>query len=224
MCKCVRSLSCVWLIILLLLISSPVFAAPLNLLKNPSFESVAGGFPAEWERVTDGLGNGTITFSVSGEKVVSGKSSAKIEVTVIANPPKISKLEGLYRQRIQIEQGKLYKLTFNYYRDNISMVMPYIVFLDSDGKNITDLDDSCIYSYSNLEEDLSWEVLINNGALRLPDKVSKDLEWVQRWIVVKVPAGTSQIEIRGSTKGGTVDFSRAGVVYFDDISAELFVK
>ena len=173
---------------------------------------------------TDGLANGTITFSVSDEKVVSGKGSAKIGMTVVDNPPKVSKLEGFYRQTVPAKGGQLYKLTFNYYRDNIKLIVPYIVFLDSDGQKITDIDDSCIYSYSNLEEDLSWEVLVKNGALRLSDKVSKDLEWIQRWVVVKVPASASQIEIRASAKGGTVDFSRAGVVYFDDILAEPFVK
>ncbi len=225
MCKSLRNISWLMAILLILFMSPFAFANSANLLQNSSFEKADGnGLPAEWGTLTDGLANGTVTFSVSGEKALSGKSSAKIGVTVIADPPKVKKLEGIFRQTVPAKGGQLYKLTFNYYRDNISMVMPYIVFQDSDGEKIVDIDDSCIHSYSNLEADLSWEVLANNGALRLSDKESKDLEWIQRWVVVKAPVGTSQIEIRGSAKAGTVDWSRAGVVYFDDISVEPFVE
>ena len=223
MCKYVRSLLCIVVIVLALFLSCSVFAATPNLLKNPSFEEAdKGKLPIAWE-INAQEKNGTIAFGVSDEKALSGKYSGKVQVKVIDPNAKANKLEAIYCQNVSVQDNKLYKLTFNYNRDNIKTVMPFIIFLDSDGERITSIDDASIYSCSTLETDLSWEVVANNGALRLSDNISKDLEWIERWIVVKPPKGTSEIAVWINAKGGTVDLSRSGSLYWDDLSMIQFV-
>ncbi len=223
MYKYVRFISCIGVIVLVLSMSCFVFAGTPNLLKNPSFEEVdKGKLPIAWETNAQEK-NGTIAFSVSDEKALSGKYSGKVEVRVIDPNAKANKLEGIYLQNVSVQDDKLYKLTFNYNKDNIKAAMPFIIFYDSDGGRITSIDDSCIHSYSILEEELSWEVVANNGAVRLSDNASKDQEWIQRWIVVKPPKGTSEIGVWINTKGGTVDLSRSGSLYWDDLSMVQFV-
>ncbi len=223
MCKYMRSLSCVIAMFLILIIASFAFAAP-NLLENPSFEEVdVDGIPVGWGYIRSGAKEHHMFFSVSDEHVVSGNYSGRIEIVEEV----AKKREGFFYQVVPIEEGRLYKISFNYLRDNIARVMPNIIFYESYTDYATNVkssnvDTSCIYDHSQLESDLAWGT--NNGAINFGDiNSTPDGEWIHRWIIVDPPAGTNYIGFWTNIKGGVVSTSRRGNIYWDDICIQEYV-